>query len=376
MAKANWWLLLVSIKLVVLWLISYKARSFLPYLGLFSFPDILDRYQLSLLVKSSAFFDGIHYLRIAEEGYYAFAQAFFPLYPLAIQVFSLNGVWDRLLVGIGISCLCLMVSINLWDRLHQVLGVNFSLNWLLVFLFVFPTSFFLQSVYTESLFLCLVLATFVYLFDDEPEKAAVVSFFASLTRVTGVLLVIAFGVWFICRPHRRPARWWVWTVFPLLGLGVYSAYLYQTTGDGLAFLHAQTAFGAGRSTQLILLPQVYFRYAKIMLTATLDLAWWRSVLEVSFFSFALVITALHAWQSWQRRHGQLLTISIYSLAALLLPTFTGTFLSMPRFVVVCLPIYIWLAGLRSHLLKVGLAVFFAGLQVILWSFFSRGYFIS
>jgi Gpi18-like mannosyltransferase len=53
----------------------------------------------------------------------------------------------------------------------------------IIFLLIFPTAFFLNAVYTESLFLFLSLATFYYALKKNFFSAGIFGFFASLTRL-------------------------------------------------------------------------------------------------------------------------------------------------------------------------------------------------
>jgi Gpi18-like mannosyltransferase len=113
-----------------------------------------------------------------------------------------------------------------------------------LFLLLFPTSFFFGAVYTEGFFFFLVVSTFYFLAKKNYGRAGFTAFLASLTRINGILLVIPFFLEFIKNLKKNKNLW-------LLGFTLLTsffrasnlyAFLLKTTGDALAFFHAQTVF--------------------------------------------------------------------------------------------------------------------------------------
>jgi len=358
--------LIVFAKLIILMMLAAVAAMIVPYLGNFSFPEVLAAYDLPGFVKALANFDGIHYLNIAQHGYYDFAYAFFPLYPLLINLLG-RVLLDNYLVAALLISQCSLIG-ALWLAYHWLKN-----KWLLIFLLAFPTAFFQQAAYTESLFLLWVFATLFCLQKKYWWRAGLFGLLAALTRVTGVFLVIPLFLY----------HWPKWktpssliAVMPMIGLGLYLLFLNQTTGDFLAFFHAQAGFGAGRSTQLILLPQVYFRYLKILWQAVHDFKYWIALLELVIFNFSLFTAVLASWQSFKLKNWPLLSVGLFSLAILILPTFTGTLLSTPRFALTAISSFIWLSQLKNVVWKIIMTSMLAAGQILLWAFFVQGYFIS
>jgi len=72
----------------------------------------------------------------------------------------------------------------------------------------------------------------------------------------------------------------------------------------------------------------------------------------------------------------LLSLNIFSFTNLLLPTLTGTFSSIPRYSLFSLSFFLYLSQLQSKRIKVGLAVVFITLQIVLLSLFVQGYFVG
>lgn len=138
--------------------------------------------------------DAGHLLKIAEHGYVAegemrFFIVFFPFYPLIVRLFTLftrNYVWAGFLVShlsLILSCYYLFKLVNL-DRDEKT-------AWRAVkFLLVFPQSFFLNIVYTDSLFLATSILCFYYLRKQRWLWAGFYGCLSAFTRNFGILLLL------------------------------------------------------------------------------------------------------------------------------------------------------------------------------------------
>lgn len=365
--------LAVVIKLLFLLSIAAVTPLVIPYKGLFSFPETLTVYSLPKFVESFAHFDGIHYLLIARSGYYEFGHAFFPLFPMVIKMLSVLFFGNALLAGLAISNISCMVGLWFLQKWLQANNLKKESFWILLFLLCFPTAFFFQSVYTESLFFVLVAATLYSLQTKKLVFAALAAMLAGLTRVTGIFLVAPL---LIAALSAKKLSHWLMVAAPAVGLGMYLLYLHFTTGDWLAFLHAQSAFGAGRTVGVVLLPQVLYRYLKIFLTADMNFTYFVAVVEMVVFSGAFVTAALEGWRNYVKREWQLFSVAVFSFSILLLPTVTGTLLSTPRFALLSLSSFIFVSRLKSKVLKIALLVVFGLLQIVLFGHFVQGYFVS
>lgn len=365
--------LLVFLKFLLLLLVAALVPLVIPYKGLFSFPETLAVYSLPKFVESLAHFDGIHYLLIADSGYYEFGHAFFPLFPMVIKILSPIFLGNRLIAGLAVSNMSFIVGLWLlqkWLHAHNLKKESF---WIITVLLCFPTAFFFQSVYTEGLFFVLVVATLYCLQSKKLMFTAIAAVLAGLTRVTGVFLIAPL---FVAALSAKKLSNWFIVATPAIGLGMYLLYLHYTTGDWLAFLHAQSAFGAGRTVGFVLLPQVFYRYLKIFLTADMTFAYFMAVVEMILFSGAFATAALEGWRNYVKKEWQLFSVAVFSASVLLLPTVTGTFLSTPRFALLSLSSFIFVARLKSKTLKTALLVVFGLLQIVLFGYFVQGYFVS
>ena len=385
-------------------LVIFFSQKIIPYLGFFPYKEELPGFNLPSWISALANFDGLHYISIARNGYAQYEQAFFPLYPLIIKLLSPLFSNNQLLTGIIISNVSFLIGITIFARSYK------DGKWLMVFLFAFPTSFFFGAVYTEGLFFLLLISTLYFLKKENYLAVIVFAFLTSLTRLVGVFLIIPIIFHVIQRldPRLRGddnnktmrqsnnsfilnTKYLILILSPLFGLASYCLYLWQTTGDPLFFLTSQPIFGANRSSHLILLPQVYWRYFKIFITAAHDSRYFVSLIEFLMFNFVFTILFLDLFKNlriknWKLalsgveglkiRNYDLLGLNLFSLANLILPTLTGTLSSIPRYALFSLSFIIYLVGLKNNLIKYFIIMIFLILHILLLGYFTQGYFIS
>jgi len=350
-----------------LFVLSMVADWFLKYSPSFPYADNwlafshFDRWLYSWMN-----FDGLHYLTIARNGYLEnqLVPAFFPVFPFLIRCLSLFLPFYTAALFISIVSSLLLVVV--WFQfVSHFFDRKLARTSLLILLF-FPTSFFFAALYTESLFLILTLLAFYFADTKRWFLTAVCVGIATATKVTGVMLVPAllFGIFFtswefVSADYKKtllnirsilfssvsqkivPV---LLVTFGLTGLGFYMLYLQKHFNYPLYFFHVQASFGGGRQEKLILWPQVVWRYLKIFVTVPLTLKYWSIIQEFvagTLGLFALLASVKIARPSWW----------LYALAAFFLPILTGTFSSMPRYILICFPLYILMATLlqrRKH----------------------------
>jgi len=332
-------------------------------------------YLKNPLFWSWANFDGVHYLIIAKQGYYQYQQAFFPFYPFLVRFVALI-FKNYLFSGLLVSHLSLLAAIVLFYRLVRLDFEDKIAKRSIIYLLIFPTAFFLGSVYTESLFLALVLATFFSARKGNWVLAGLFGALASATRLVGVFLFPALIVeWYLAKTRNKKQK--TRTVLPIFiilsGLLVYMWYLQKTVGDPLYFIHVQPFFGAQRTGgKLILLYQVFWRYLKMLITVQKwTPTYFAVILETisgAMFLLLIVFAYLRRWYSYL----------VFMAFAYLAPTLTGTLSSMPRYVLVLFPGFIILAELEEkyrwlRILYPAIAVLFTIISVL---FFTRGFWVA
>lgn len=335
------------------------------------------QYLENPLLNFRSNFDGVHYVLIATHGYNYGQQAFFPLYPDIIR-YLFRYFRQPVLMGSLISVIAFLLSLVFLTRLINLDYTKSVPRWTVILLLTFPVSFFLGSVYTEGLFLLLVVLSFYCARKNMWLMAGICGGLAAYTRLVGVFLFPALLVELFWQGKNRMPKLSILIsrVIPLffipLALIIYMYYLDKTTGDPLAFYHIQTAFNQARSLHIVLPYQVFWRYIKMVLTVNhndfLYLTIWLELITGIVFSLLAVISVFRQRPSY----------AVYNTLAFFLPTFTGNFVSLPRYVLILFPLFILLADFlvkhpKIRLLYLGLS----GLAfVVFLSLFARGYWVS
>ena len=332
-------------------------------------------------------FDGVHYLRLAQNGYSAqYSQAFFPLYPLLIRVFNFlpKGNLDTnffvdpsyFYTGLILSNIFFAVSLYLLYKLWYEEYKNKVPNLAVVLLLTFPTAFYFGSIYSESLFLLLAVLTFWFVRKDKFVLAGIAASLASATKVQGVLLglFLAIELYFKYKDKFKNniGRFWkdlLGVAVSPLGLLAYMFYLGKNFGNPIYFLTAQPAFGAERSgIPLVSLPQVIYRYIKMLLTVNpTGVSFWNAALELAVTIF-LIWLLVYSFKKIRFSYW------IFALLAAILPTLTGTLSSMPRYALLAFP----LIPAVTRFEKAGKYIIITQvlLELVLTAIFIRGYWVS
>ncbi|MBI4974085.1 hypothetical protein HZC27_05760 [Candidatus Roizmanbacteria bacterium] len=372
--------------------IAFLTPRFIPYLGFFPYGEIFKEYGLPSFISSFANFDGAQYLTLVREGYNTYTQAYFPLYFLLVKAVALlfptpNAVraHNDMLSAVLVSNVFFFFGLLLFKKYIAMLigGAN---KWTIFFLLLFPTSFFFGAVYTEGLFFFLCIGSLYFLKKKNYWLAALFAALSSATRLMGIFLFIPFLFHFVDLKLIKNFKLKIKNLVilsPFIGFGIYCLYLWKTVGDPFFFFHVQPVFGANRSTNLILLPQVYFRYLKIFFTANWNFQYFVSLVEFFIFSFVFFIVILNLFQDLfknkkmpkQVRHDRV-GLGLFSLINILLPTLTGTFSSIPRYSLMSISFFLFLGELNNKYLKVFIALLFFILHVVLLGFFIQGYFVG
>ena len=387
-------------------LTSLITPHLIPFLGFFPYKELLADYKLPVFLSSFANFDGTQYLTLVREGYNTYTQAYFPLYFLIVRAASVlfpmlysARLHNNLIASLFVSNLSFLIGLFLFNKFLLLLfpKEKTSAKWIILFLLLFPTSFFFGAVYTEGLFFLLFIGSLLFLHKKNYWAASLFAILASATRFVGIFLLIPFlfhfinlrtiGYWKLKKIKFDFKVYYITIISPLLGLGAYMIYLWRTVKDPLFFFNAQPVFGANRSTHLILLPQVYYRYFKILFTAQWNFQYFISLIEVIFFTFILIFLCLDFYNIIKtyktnrqspiaNRFFYLLSLNVFSFINLVLPTFTGTFSSIPRYALMSISAFIFLGQIKNKTTKVAFLGTFLILHIILLGFFIQGYFVG
>ncbi len=363
--------------LFFVFILFVTAKIYIYLILLFS-KNILPENPTFLAQSRLANFDGVHYLSIAENGYGYAQQAFFPLFPILIRLMhQITGV-SYLNAGIILSNIIFFLFLLVFFRwIKKLFNTNIS-KWTVILFVSFPMAFFLQCLYTESLFLLLVVLSFLLAGNKKYFFALFIAGIASGTRVVGIFLLPTIIIPYLYSQRSTVKLKYItklvlYSASGVLGLAVYVWYLFVKYKDPLLFLHTQSAFGANRSSgELILLPQVLFRYLKILLSVDPStLTFWISVSELIFLFLAVGICIAAFKTKIPKQY------TIFSLILIIFPTLTGTLSSIPRYSLAAIVIPVVFAlSIKNTKKKVFLVAGMLLFQFVFASLFFAGFFVS
>lgn len=358
-----WRLVLFIIAIIsVFWL---KYRGGYEYTHLSFLDGTLDPNSFYL---GWANFDGVHYINIAKN-WYVDNGRFLPFYPILLMLFSLfsKNIWILYFVGLLISNISFVLAIIFLTKLID------KKYWFktIIFILAFPTSFYLVSVYSESVFLLLSVLGFYYASRNKWDVVAILCLFSGVTRLVGIFLWIALLYDFF-KSKRTKISDYLFLIIPPIGLLGYSIYNYYKWGDWLYFVHAHGSLANSRSvSSIVLFPQTMYRYVKILFTLPyIQYEWSIALLELACFVFGLFCIYLLFKQKAKASY------IIFALLCFFLPSLSGSFSGLPRYLIPIFPFFISLAKLENKYFQSIYLIVGIVLQFILLSLLYRGYFVA
>ena len=334
--------------------------------------------------------DAAHYIRLIEEGYQGYTEngqhlflVFFPGYVWAARLLRLV-IPSTALAGTALSCLCYGGACCYLYRLAGEAYNGRVARDALLYMSLFPFSFFSGLVMTEGLFLLATTGACWYAWRGKWLAFGLFGALAALTRMTG-LLVIAVGVIRLLeayRPLEPPVgkslgRCWKplllrlpLTLLPAAGTLLYLLLNLWVDGDPFAFASHQEHWHQGYLwiSQVV---EYIGRYLWDNLGSSFGWAVWAPALALFVVGLALLY-----WAALRKGHpagllayGFCFFVATYSLSWLL---------SAGRYLSTCFVLFLFLAKLTQRrpalraallggegvLLGVYLCAFLAGAQVM------------
>lgn len=326
------------------------------------------------IVEKFIKWDAHWYTYIAQQGYDELTIVFFPMLVMLIKIAAPFCNYDYGLAGF---CVCNIFSLICFFLIYSLFQLDFtrtvSVRALTAFALM-PTSFFLHSIYTESIFLTFSLACAYYARIGKWWRAGAFAAMAALTRNTGVFLVFLL----MCeyweqykkeRPSRRfPAFSALALALPPLAMLGFIAYNYWLLGDPLAFVSAQKAWGREFSPPWVNIGRSFIQVlhgfdAAIVLDLLMTVLGIAGLLSMTFLP-GLKIPGSYLVIGW-----------LWLLIPLCSTSPWMPLYSMSRFVLVIFPIYIYIARLPNTLFHVFMAIS-ATVMVLCSILFTNWYWLS
>lgn len=334
--------------------------------------------------------DAAHYIHLIEEGYQGYTEngqhlflVFFPGYVWAVRLLRLV-IPSTALAGTALSCLCYGGACCYLYRLAGEAYNGRVARDALLYMSLFPFSFFSGLVMTEGLFLLATTGACWYAWRGKWLAFGLFGALAALTRMTG-LLVIVVGVIRLLeayRPLEPPVgkslgRCWKplllrlpLTLLPAVGTLLYLLLNLWVDGDPFAFASHQEHWHQGYLwiSQVV---EYIGRYLGDNLGSSFGWAVWAPALALFVVGLALLY-----WAALRKGHpagllayGFCFFVATYSLSWLL---------SAGRYLSTCFVLFLFLAKLTQRrpalraallggegvLLGVYLCAFLAGAQVM------------
>lgn len=211
-----------------------------------AFPDIskLKEYFHNLHYWGDAgWYEGVAsngYDKIAAEYSAQHNWVFFPFLPVLLSI--LGGPATLALVYLSV-CLSSILMYQLVSHQYDKSIAKYT-----VLLFIYsPFSYVLTAYRPEAMMLLLWLGATHYFLQRNYLLSAVLVFFAALCKTNGFIIVAYLGTVFLMQSYKNRKICWV-QVLPLLSpfiaLVIFSAYIGSLTGDPLAWMKGQQAWGA------------------------------------------------------------------------------------------------------------------------------------
>ncbi len=356
------------IKLFVFWRISL---FFLTYLGSIIFAKVANGGIGAIgpghnfdFWASWAQWDGGNYYYIAKYGYASpNLYAFFPLYPVLIKLTSYLFFGNVLLSGLIVANL---FALTFFIILFQLVKIKFNekLAYLSIITFLtFPTSYFLGAMYSESLFVLLVVLALLALEKKRFFWAGAAASLAAITRVVGVFLVFAI-IWSYLQSidfDFKKINYKILAIpLSITSIAAYCAYLYHNFKDPFYFFSVQQTWHRSLTNPFITI----YSY----LSQNLASKPFNDYLDVAVTVLFLILLV---WGVKKIPIGWWL----FATLTIVIPASTSTLTSMPRYALSSVPTFIIMADLlkNNQLLQILIWGSFLVIQVALAIMFVNGY---
>ena len=219
---------------------------------------------LAALLDGWVGWDSHWYLQIARDGYFyrpgeQSSVAYFPLYPLAMRGLMALGL-APFVAGALISLASGVGAVLVFTRWAQTRAAPEAARDGGLLLALYPFAFFLSGVvYGDSLFLLLVVSSFLLLERGQLVAAVLVAALATAARPVAPALVLGLLARRLEWKRERGERWSAWDVLPVFaaaGFLLYVLYQARTFGEPFAFVETQGSPGWDQAPG----PRTWFKY--------------------------------------------------------------------------------------------------------------------
>lgn len=345
---------------ILIYLIS--TRIILELIGVWSRITRNNHFSWNYFLDIWKVWDSQWYIKLAQWGYacsfygpYESAKnliAFFPLYHNLIRFFHFVFI-DYTFSAIIVSNMFLIIAgIFLYKLMKSESDESTSLR-SIKYLMIFPLSFVLSGVFTESLFLALLIICFYYANKGKWLITGIFGFLLALTKPQGSMMLIPLAVEYLSIKKYDLKKIKPDILFLLLiPLGLIFVMLmnYYLTGNCFAFLDVQkTAWGHNTTNPIL------FLYNTLLYSSFENKL-------LSIYTIFIIFFLILFYKKIK------LSYIIIGLIIMVFPLTSGSVYSNMRYSVLVFPIYIILAKtLKSRFIDILMTIIFLILQIYLMS---------
>ena len=290
-------------------------------------------------VLETCYWDCKWYAGISQHGYAEVANAknhqanwaFFPLFPLLALLLNALTTLSIPLASVLLGKLLFLFSIYAFIEFSTRYSAQVPPLCAGLVVALSPYAIYGNTGYTEPLFLLLTCVFFIFLKERKYLACGLVGALLSATRVPGVFVALPYAIvvalQFLPASREEKLEMVLGGLLIPLGLALFMLHLHAVTGDALAFIHVQKAWGRPLSDPLSVIVGGFER-GKIHLI-------WASMSVLALLAALFLIFTRQ------------LTLGLFSLFCTLIPLLTGL-QSIPRYIWWQAPILLVLAQVISR----------------------------
>ncbi len=304
--------------------------------------------------------DGPHYIDIAKNWYQPSGEqalwiVFSPFYPILIKIFNLV-IQDFLVSAIIVSTTFSFISSILLFELTILDFDKKVANLAVWFLNIFPTAYFLQASYTESLFLTYSLLT-IYLFRKNSYiQSGIYGMLTSLARINGILLLPT-----LLMETKSLKKSLITFILLPIGTLCYLLINYFIFQDPLYFTKPLYS----NWHQKIEWPWISIQSTINNVSPIDNATFYINFSELTFLTICL-FAGLYVFLKIRRSYG------VYILLNFLFITSSGFIMSTPKHILILFPIYIAMGTIRNKLIIMIISILSISLMLIFSNLYTQG----
>lgn len=202
------------------------------------------------ILRSLTTWDGQFYLGIIRDWYHvdpvfgAYRDvAFLPLYPLVVRI--LAAPWPQFaeLIAVLVSNATFLLALGVLARLGQLYLGRRRAALAASLLAIYPFASVFAMVYSESLFLLLMVTAFLATERGHRTWAGILFALACLARFQGLVLLLPLWLLMLRQDSWRPRASQLWLALGPAATAVFLLYVGSLTGSVTGYLDAQQAWG-------------------------------------------------------------------------------------------------------------------------------------